>query len=55
MRRTFELFEIEASMLPIFHTNEWIEYENLTDAPNGEVVAYGFDSGTQKYVALYKL
>jgi hypothetical protein len=53
MKRTFELYEIEASMLPIFE--DWWEIANLKDTPNfdDEVVAYGLDKNTHKYIALY--
>lgn len=52
MKRTFELFQ--ASMLPIFPTQEWKQNVNLTDNPiNDEVVAYGYDNLLQKYLPLY--
>ncbi|MCM3571271.1 hypothetical protein [Neobacillus mesonae] len=58
MKRTFELFEIEASMLPIFSTEEeWKQKEGLTDKQptDGDVIAYGFDKSSQKYIPLYWL
>ncbi|MBT2757925.1 hypothetical protein J7E71_18795 [Mesobacillus foraminis] len=54
MKRTFELFEIEASMLPIFYTEEWKEYVDLREVPiDDEIVAYGFDNLSGKYLPLY--
>lgn len=54
MKRTFELYEIEGSMLPIFFDEEWKQIENLTDISiDSEVTAYGYDSLSQKYLPLY--